>query len=165
MEVKVKVLDLKITHDDIVELISGIGGASYMTAIIPAEFNNETYTRAECFEDKIADILFAGKYIYLVDIEAGVTNIFDHVANNSLVLKYEKLDEFEGFIENFYAPLYRIDLKRIRTALTQILDGNMTGKYQDCVKRSLRAMIDETADAFDYENIAQYIMFGDAIYG
>lgn len=165
MEVKVKVIDLKVTHDDIVELISGINGASYMTAIIPGKFNNETYTKAECFEDKIADILFAGKYIYLADIEAGVINIFDHVANNSLVLKYEKLDEFEGFIENIYAPVYRIDLKRIKTALTQILDGNMTGKYQDCVKRSLRAMMEERADVFDYENIVQYIMFGDTIYG
>ena len=175
MQYTLKVSDLEITREDLIELFSTMYNCSFFRCWIPTQFSN--LTEGSTYEDKLADVLLAGKYIKICDFEESFfieNEEFDKMYEdnkqrycNSLVLPIHGFRKFSSdwSDEEFYCPVYKITFDRIKTAFEEIITGNMTGNYSTCVSRSFDNFITEYADAVDYENLVQYIVFGDAIYG
>lgn len=175
MQYKLSVSELDITKEDLVELFSTMYDCSFFRCWIPPQFNK--LSEGTTYEEQLADVLLAGKYIKICDFEESVIisdeefdkNYDDNKQRhcNSLVLPVHGFRKFSSdwSDEEFYCPVYKITLDRIKTAFEEIITGNMTGKYSTCVRRSFDDFIAEYADAVDYEILVQYIVFGDAIYG
>lgn len=169
------VSDLNISKEDLIELFSTMYMCTFFRCWVPTQFKK--LSDVPCYEDQLADVLLAGKYIKVCDFEEALSiddGEFDktyesnkQLCCNSLVLPVHGFRKFssEWDDEEFYCPVYLITLERIEQAFKEIIIDKMTGKYCACVKRSFNKFISGEADAIDYENLVQYIVFGDAIYG
>ena len=174
MQYKLSVSDLDITKEDLVEIFSNVYN-SFFRFQIPIYF--KSLCKSETFEECMVDVLLAGKYIKVIDFEDSFSQLpeeynelYDSLKKihcNSLVLEVSGFKKFESdwSDDEFYCPVYLLTLDRIKEAFEQIITGNMTGQYTECVKQAFRSFESGNADELDCENLFQYIIFGDAIYG
>lgn len=151
MKTKTEVYD--ISHEDLVNLFStALYGSSYLGCNYHVDDNDATvvFNERDCFEDKIAKCLLAGKRVAMVD----------HYCEGS--------DEFYGSLEHRYdeesgCMLYMLDLDTIKKGLETMLNaGGWKAKYV------MMMINDDNYCEFDQiaaDAIMQNIMFGEEIYG
>lgn len=151
MKTKTEVYD--ISHEDLVNLFStALYGSSYLGCNYRVDDNDATvvFNERDCFEDKIAKCLLAGKRVAMVD----------HYCECS--------DEFYGGLEHHYdeesgCMLYMLDLDTIKKGLETMLNaGGWKAKYV------MMMINDDDYCEFDQiaaDSIMQNIMFGEEIYG
>lgn len=139
MKTEIKVTELE--HDELVDLLST---ALYDSSWFRASYDRDIYEslenkQGECFEDKLADMLLAGKKITITDFEADGESYS------------KKFVRFEGKYQN---AVYEVELNDfLKVASTKkgfrLLEDVLTGEGDYY-----------TADAF-----LQRVVFGEEVYG
>lgn len=164
MNVKTKVESISVDREDLISLLSTAlyGDDTFMVFSDP-EFSN--IKSGDCYEENLADILLKGGYICVVD----TLNSNEHsekCKNHSKVLEVAEYSALCYQPEEF-APLYHLTLNRIKTALSEIISGDITCKYTKTLKNNYKNVFEEDfgGDFIDGYNLFQYIIFGDIIYG
>lgn len=149
---KIKVTITEISHDDLVDLIST--AFTYSTFLV-ANYDSIEYKQLpnadennDCFEDKMAKLLLAGKSVEFGDRYA------------------EDYSEFYGKLPHKYDGVYgsmdyTVTLEDIKKGLQKAL--NKGGYSAECAMNLINA--DGNLDQLQAENLVQYIMFGELIYG
>ena len=153
MKTKTEVYD--ISHEDLVNLFStALYGSSYLGCNYHVDLDENDngaaigFKESDCFEDKIAKCLLAGKRVAMVD----------HYCEGS--------DEFYGSLEHRYdeesgCMLYMLDLDTIKKGLETMLNaGGWNAKYVMMLVNE-----DYEFDLIAADAIMQNIMFGEEIYG
>ena len=139
-----------LSHENLVDLFSV---ALYGSGVLAADYNADTYAEVqqpsdECFEDKLATLLLAGKTIEIIDCCAEgeiYKNPCQEVVRARLYNKYEDV-------------AYELSLQDILRGINALSDSDkleIIGFLNDPVR----------FDQSDAENILQFILFGEQIYG
>ena len=137
---KTKTIVLEIDHDDLVNLFStGLDGSSYLDADYES---NDDLADCECFEDKLAQSVLAGRSIIFRDMHAEgcVYGNLPHA------------------IEDDEDVVYKVTLEDIKRGLE---------RAAETCPWAFRAFADYTSD-WDYyagDALLQTIVFGELIYG
>ena len=138
---KTKTIVLEIDHDDLVNLFStGLDGSNYLDADYES---NDVLADCECFEDKLAQSVLAGRSITFRDMYA------EGYAHGELPRVIDDNDE---------DVIYTVTLEDIKRGLE---------KAADICPWAFRAFADYTSD-WDYyagDALLQIIIFGELIYG
>ena len=149
MKTKVEIYD--ISHDDLVNLFStALYGSSYFECNYHVDDNDETveYKPTDCYEDKIARCLLAGKRV----------EMRDHFAEDD--------DEHYGTLthrwnKDYCCMCYDLTLDDIKRGVEKMLgDGEWHNKYAQMWINDDNAFDMCVADA-----IMQCVIFGEEIYG
>ena len=138
MELQFKVNSL--SHDDIVEILSSAClGNEYISVRYDKSLLNEIKSKSDYFEDNAANLLLAGKHIYVIDWDADGQAYGDlpHSELEDNVLKYRVT--LEDFIKG-------MNTKEAMPYVYQL--------YEDGVLTSYNAYM-----------LLQIIVFGEEIYG
>lgn len=148
---KTKTIITEVSHDDLVNFFST---ALYGSEIFSGVYDSPTYhslpncANDDCFEDKLAKMLLAGKTIEIEDWYA------------------EDKDEFYGKLPHTFIDgkcmLYTVGLQDVINGFQKAMDDN---SYSAACMRNL---IDEESYDLDQpqaETIMQYVLFGEQIYG
>lgn len=138
----------EITHDDLVFLLSTASEGSSWLAFSYKKSDYEPLKKeGDCFEDKLAKILLAGKSIEACDYYAEG----EHYGN----LPYEVL-------EDDAAVCYKLTLEDIKTGLGKAFSSpNYLATYAHDLIEDEGVNLDQP----EAESLMQYILFGEEIYG
>lgn len=149
MKAEIKITD--ITHDDLVNLLSTAAFGSFWLgfnydSIEYNELSNEQ-KHGDCIEDKMADLLLAGKSVELYDVYS------------------EDEEDFYGTLPHRYdedgVMCYTVTLEDIKRGLEKA--------YQDdYLRECLNNLINDDSYDLDQpqaESLVQCILFGELIYG
>ena len=150
MKTKTTISDINL--EDLVDLFST---ALYGSQNFGADYKKEDYNQCpdksenDCFEDKLAKIL----------LNHGVVYIYDRYA--------EMEDDFYGDLhhhwdEEFQVMEYTVSLKDIEVGIQMALDNG--GWSAECA-RDLINHEEGNLDLPEAEEILQWILFGESIYG
>ncbi len=148
---KTKTTILEINHEDLVGFFST---ALYCSSMFHAVYDSIEYrmlkdaSENDCFEDKLARLLLAGKTIEIVDKYA------------------EDWDEYYGNLPHVWneesGMVYTVSLDDIKRGIQSCLDGDLY--ISECARNLVHA--DEgNLDSQQAENILQVVLFGEMIYG
>lgn len=150
---KIKVTITEISHDDLVDLIST--AFTYSTFLV-ANYDSIEYKQLpnadennDCLEDKMAKLLLAGKSVEFCDRYAEDSSD----SHGKLPHKY---DSDYGTMD------YTVTLEDIKKGLQKAL--NKGGYSAECAMNLINAD-DGNLDQPQAEELVQYIMFGESIYG
>lgn len=149
---KTKTTILEINHEDLVDFFST---ALYCSCMFGARYDSIEYhelkdaNENDCFEDKLARSLLAGKTIEIVDKYAE-----DAEAYGNLPHVWDD-EEFE--------MIYTVSLEDIKNGLQACLDGD--DYYLSGCARNLVHAEEGNFDSPQAENILQVVLFGEMIYG
>ena len=150
----------KITHDDIVNLLStALYGSTYLSADYDRERYKRLFKEGDCYEDKMARILLEGGAITVTD---GFVEDEDEV--------WSKKGKWNKDLEE---AQYTITLKDIEEGLQKALDGTfkltegLEQGEKNWARKVVMNMMSEGADYDlpDADMIMQIIMFGEIVYG
>lgn len=148
MKIKSVVTDL--SHDELVNLFStATYGNNWLSAYYDKDKYNGLFAVNECFEDKLASILLKGGTIEFIDGNAEDEN--DKYGNVNKAAYWDN--------EN--------DCMCYPVTLQDITDGLGRASESDYGRKCLNEFADENGD-FDIciaENLVQYIIFGELVYG
>lgn len=148
---KTKTTILEINHEDLVDFFST---ALYCSSMFGARYDSIEYhelkdaNENDCFEDKLARLLLAGKTIEIVD-------------------KYSEDAEFYGNLPHVwddeeFEMIYTVSLEDIKNGLQACLDGD--DYISECARNLVNA--DEgNLDLPQAENLLQMCVYGEMIYG
>lgn len=148
---KTKTIITEITHDDLVDLFST---ALYDSYVFGAYYLPKDYVGLEdpndCLEDVFAKILLAGKSIYVIDRESedydDVYGELPHKLNG------------EGNIE------YKVCLEDVKNGIAKALDSGKEWA-RHCATEFINKDNSSEWDNPRAEELIQWIIFGDSIYG
>lgn len=151
---KTKTTILEINHEDLVDFFST---ALYGSRMFGARYDSIEYyelkdaNENDCYEDKLARLLLAGKTIEIIDKYA------------------EDADEYYGNLphvwvwnEYEYEMIYTVSLDDIKRGIQSCLDGD---DYLSECARNLVHSDEGNFDSPQAENILQVVLFGEMIYG
>lgn len=140
---KTKTIILELDHEDLENLFStGLYGSNYLDADY---VQNEDLADYECFEDKLAKSVLAGRAITFRDMYA------EGCVYGNLPHEIEDSDD--------EVVSYRVTLEDIKRGLE---------KAADTCPWAFRAFADEDSPNWDYyagDALLQIIIFGELIYG
>ena len=150
---KIKVTITEISHDDLVDLIST--AFTYSTFLV-ANYDSIEYKQLpnadennDCLEDKMAKLLLAGKSV----------EFCDRYAEDSS----DSHGNLPHMYDNDYGTMdYTVTLEDIKKGLQKAL--NKGGYSAECAMNLINAD-DGNLDQPQAEELVQYIMFGESIYG
>lgn len=143
---RTKTIVTELDHSDLVELFST---AFYNSRIFGGNYNKEDLRikdKNDCFEDNLAYVLLDGKSIQVRDFYA--EDEADYYGD--LPHEWDADDEFMS---------YTVTLKDIEKGIAKALDEQKNFAWE-FVKYDYGRF-----DAEDAENLMQYILFGELIYG
>lgn len=150
---KTKTTIIEINHEDLVNFFST---ALYGSCMFGARYDSIEYrelkdaNERDCFEDKLARLLLAGKTIEIVDRYA------------------EDFEEYYGELphawdEDDFEMRYTVSLEDIKRGIENCLDGD-----DDYVRRCARDLINDDSydlDLPEAESLLQMCVYGEMIYG
>lgn len=145
---KIKTTVLELTHDDLVELFStALYGSEWLGTIYDSiEYNSlPDKNDNDCLEDKLARLLLAGKTIEICDYYA------EDSADRYGALDARWDDERECMCYN--------------VSLNDILNGLNNAANTKAFYRYVHSDEDGQFDNIDAEELVQYILFEEGIYG
>ena len=149
MKAEIKITD--ITHDDLVNLLSTASYGSNWLGLNYDSIEYETLSngqkQGDCIEDKMADLLLAGKSVELYDMYS------------------ENEEDFYGTLPHHFDEdgdmRYTVTLEDIKRGLEKA--------YQDdYLRKCLNNLINDDSynlDSTQAESLVQCILFGEIIYG
>jgi len=143
---RTKTIVTELDHSDLVELFST---AFYNSRIFGGNYNNEDLRikdENDCFEDNLAYVLLDGKSIQVRDFYAEEESDY----YGDLPHEWDDDDEFMS---------YTVNIKDIENGIAKALDEQKNFAW-NFVKYDYGNF-----DAEDAENLMQYILFGELIYG
>lgn len=149
---KTKTTIIEINHEDLVNFFST---ALYGSCMFDARYDSIEYHELkdandnDCFEDKLARLLLAGKTIEIVDRYA------------------EDFEEYYGELphawnEDDFEMRYTVSLEDIKHGIEACLDGD------DYISGCARDLINDDSynlDLTEAENLLQMCVYGEMIYG
>ena len=139
MKLKFKVTEL--SHEDIVEILSS---ACYANEYMSIRYNKNllkdvTRQGSDCLEDRAADLLLAGKHIYVIDWDAKGQAYGD--------LPHSELED---------------DVLKYRVTLEDFINGMNT---EEAVPYVYQLYEDGVLTSYSAYMLLQIIVFGEEIYG
>lgn len=157
---KTKTTIIEIEHDDLVDLLST---ALYSSEIFIADYDREEYHKlsassdGDCYEDRLAKMLLAGKTIVISDEFA------------------EEADDYYGSLphewdEEYQTMDYRVSLEDFKRGLQNCLDGTFDANDEEekpYIKKCMANLMAGDGD-MDYPqamSVLQVVVFGKMIYG
>lgn len=148
---KIRTIISDITRDDLVNLFStATYGSEYLDCSIPKGNYKGTSLEDEndCRENKWAKVLLSGKSIYVYDFY-------------SEECEYGNLPH--EWIESKQAMRYELTLEDLRKGLERAIERDDRDHLFDEVYHLMTE--DDRFDICEAENLLQYIVFGEVVYG
>ena len=148
---KIKTIVTDITHDDLVNLLStATYGSEYLDCGIPKGHYKGTSLENEddCREDKLAKVLLSGKSIYVSDYY-------------SEECEYGNLPH--KWIEDKQAMRYELTLEDLVKGIERSIERDDRDHFCDEVRHWQTE--DDRFDICEAENLLQFIVFGEVVYG
>ena len=165
---KTKTIIEEITHEDLVDLLSGaLYGSSYLSAQV-LYGDSVMFCEEDSYEDVIANVLLHGGTIYITDHYAEDGEVYGN-------LSCEVKEDDEGNL----STIYFVTLNDIKSGLERAAsgtfnagaDGNFISDWRErCIefaKRSFEAFSwnEREWDAITADCLMQIILFNEIVYG
>jgi len=163
MKYTLQIKDFEMTAQDFATVLYDFLWVDYSNFKIECPDEFEHLLVGECWEDKLANVLWNVGYLWVYNDEECDSDK-DSIDNVSDVLDIDHCEFDEDY--QVYSPVYKLTRERVEEAFKQMIINDSPQANE--VHHSFVEIFEDkdgNPDFYDSWNIFQYILFGEVVYG